>query len=340
MSRTSCTEQHTEPVAPSAHAGREEGPWVVAALYKFVRLDDHAALRAPLLALCEERGVCGTLLLAREGINGTIAGRREALDAVLAALRADPRLADLPHKESYALAKPFGRMKVSLKREIVTMGVPEVDPTAVVGEYVKPRDWNALISSPDVVLIDTRNDYEVKIGTFEGAVDPNIRSFRSFPEWALEQGALAADALGRRPRVAMFCTGGIRCEKASSLLKARGFEEVYHLEGGILKYLEEVPAEESLWRGECFVFDERVSVGHGLAPGQVQLCHACRAPVTDEERSSPLFEEGVSCPGCYHERTEAQRAGYAERHRQLRLAEERGARHLGPRSAPPSGEGA
>ena len=313
--------------------GQAEG-WVVAALYKFVLLEGYADLRAPLLETCEANGVCGTLLLAREGINGTIAGSRAGIDAVLAALRADPRLADLAHKESFALSKPFGRMKVSLKREIVTMGVPEVDPTAVVGEYVRPSDWNALITSPDVILIDTRNDYEVKIGTFEGAIDPNIRTFRAFPEWVRAQEALAPNAEGERPRVAMFCTGGIRCEKATSLLKTYGFDKVYHLQGGILKYLEEVPAAESLWRGECFVFDERVAVGHGLSISQTHLCHACRAPVTDEERASPLFEEGVSCPGCYHERTPAQRASYAERHKQMRLAEARHAEHMGPGARP------
>jgi UPF0176 protein len=315
---------HTHP-----HAER----WVVAALYKFVALEDCADLRASLLETCESHGVCGTLLLAREGINGTIAGPRAGIDAVLSALRSDPRLADLPHKESYALSKPFGRMKVSLKREIVTMGVPEVDPTTTVGRYVKPRDWNALISSPDVVLIDTRNDYEVKIGTFEGAIDPNIRTFRAFPEWVRAQEDLAPTPEGKRPRVALFCTGGIRCEKATSLLKTYGFEDVYHLEGGILKYLEEVPAAESLWRGECFVFDERVAVGHGLSLGEVHLCHACRAPVTDEERADALFEEGVSCPRCYHERTPAQRASYAERHKQMRLAEARHAHHMGPAAA-------
>jgi len=255
--------RHARPAPPPPPPA---APWVVAALYKFVPLDDPAALRDALRAALEAAGVCGTLLVAREGVNGTLAGSRAAIDAALAALRADPRLADLAPKESAALAKPFGRLKVRLKREIVTLGVPGVDPTAAVGEYVKPRDWNALISTPGVVVIDTRNDYEVALGTFEGALDPQIRSFRALPGWVSAQPSLAPDAEGRRPPVAMFCTGGIRCEKATALLKARGFERVYHLEGGVLKYLEEVPAAESLWRGECFVFDERGALGHGLAP--------------------------------------------------------------------------
>jgi len=280
----------------------EEAPYVVAALYLFTRLEDYESLKLPLLERCHELGVKGTLLLAREGINGTIAGSREAIDAILAHLRSDPRLSALPHKESYANEEPFQRMKVKLKREIVTMGLPEVDPTAVVGTYVKPQEWNELISRPEVVLVDTRNDYEVNVGSFKGAIDPDIKIFREFPAWSaaqLESGA------GELPPVAMFCTGGIRCEKASSLLKSRGFKEVYHLEGGILKYLEEVPEEESMWEGECFVFDERVSVGHGLKPGSLGRCLVCQGPFElSEAETQALSEEPRSgpptgtCPRC------------------------------------------
>mgnify|MGYP001811062973 CR=1 FL=1 len=217
-------------------------PFLTAALYKFVDLPDHAAWQQPLRAVCEAQGVKGTLLLAREGINGTIAGPAQGVEAVLAWLRRDPRLADLPHKASWSEHAPFHRLKVKLKREIVTLRVPGLDPTRTVGTYVKPADWNALIAQPDVVVIDTRNDYEVKIGTFEGAINPGIRSFTELPQWLAQQPALQGD---RKPRVAMFCTGGIRCEKSTALLKMRGFDEVYHLEGGILKYLEEVPEVQS-----------------------------------------------------------------------------------------------
>ncbi|RHW18508.1 rhodanese-related sulfurtransferase [Sphingomonas gilva] len=296
----------------------------VAALYRFARFDDPAGLRGPLLDLCEARGVKGTLLLAREGINGTIAGAAEAIEAVVAHIRGLPGCADLEVKYSSAAAMPFHRMKVRLKREIVTMGEPGIDPLTGAGHYVKPADWNALIGDPRTILIDTRNDYEVAVGSFAGAVDPRTKSFRDFPAWFRAHRA----ELEGRP-VAMFCTGGIRCEKATAFAKAAGIEEVYHLEGGILKYLEEVPAEESRWRGECFVFDERVAVGHGLAPGSHSLCRACRMPVSPEDRASPLYEEGVACPACHGARDEAQRAGYAERHRQVKLAEARGQAHVG-----------
>lgn len=233
---------------------------LVAALYKFAPLNDFSEMREPLRAVCDENGVFGTLLLAQEGINGTIAGSSDGIHAVLDYLRADPRLAELEHKESSASSMPFKRMKVRLKKEIVTLGVPGVDPNKHVGTYVKPEDWNALISDPDVVIVDTRNDYEVEVGTFEGALDPKTASFRDFPAWVADSTALA-----NKPKVAMFCTGGIRCEKASSYLIEQGFGEVYHLQGGILKYLETVPEEESLWHGDCFVFDEREGLGHGLA---------------------------------------------------------------------------
>ncbi len=270
----------------------------------------------------------GTLLIAREGINGTIAGTDDGIGAVLAGIRALPGCAAIEVKESRAASLPFHRMKVRLKREIVTMGQPDIDPLADVGHYVAPEDWNALIDRPDVILIDTRNDYEVAVGTFSGAIDPATRSFSDFPAWfRAERDALLGD--GPTPKVAMFCTGGIRCEKATAFLKAEGVEEVYHLEGGILKYLETVPAEQSRWEGECFVFDERVSVAHGLVPGSLALCRACRRPVTEAQKASPLYAPGVSCPACHHERTDAQRAGYAERERQERLAAERGEIHVG-----------
>lgn len=309
-------------------------PVCVAALYQFTRFDDPAALRGPLARLCVERGVRGTLLLAREGVNGTIAGSDDAVAAVVAHLRALPGCATLDVKYSRAPDLPFHRMKVRLKREIVTMGEPDVDPRAIVGTYVAPDEWNALIADPDTVVIDTRNDYEVAAGTFRGAVDPHTHSFREFPAWfrAHRDELLGT---GERPRrVAMFCTGGIRCEKSTAFLKAEGVDEVYHLKGGILKYLETVPPEQSLWQGECFVFDQRVTVGHGLAPGSFALCHACRRPVSAADRRSPLYEEGVSCPACHAERTDAQRARYRERHRQQCFAATRGEAHIG--APPPS----
>ncbi|MDP3264762.1 MAG: rhodanese-related sulfurtransferase [Tabrizicola sp.] len=296
----------------------------IAALYHFTRFPEPAALRAPLLSLAAENGVRGSLLLAPEGINGTIAGPRDGIDAVLAQIRALPGCAALDHKESYAETMPFGRMKVRLKREIVTMGQPDVDPTARTGHYVAPQDWNALISDPDTVVIDTRNDYEVGIGTFRGAVDPATRSFSQFPGWWQDN----KDRFTGK-RIAMFCTGGIRCEKSTNYLLGQGLNEVYHLKGGILKYLEDVPAEASLWQGECFVFDDRVSVGHGLVPGANSSCGACRRPVTPEDRAHPAFEQGVSCPACEQEYGPADRSRFRERQHQMSLAAQRGARHLG-----------
>ena len=300
---------------------------VVAALYRFVTLDDFDALREPLLTVCQEQGVKGTLLLAHEGINGTIAGSRAGIDAVIAWLRADDRMADLSWKESFDEAQPFCRMKVKLKREIVTMGVSDVDPNEVVGTYVKPTDWNTLISDPDVLLIDTRNDYEVEIGSFKGAVDPNTKPVREFPDYVKQNVDPA-----RHKKVAMFCTGGIRCEKASSYMKQQGFEEVYHLEGGILKYLEEVPQEQSLWQGECFVFDNRVTVKHDLTAGSFDQCHGCRRPISDEDKQSELYEKGVACPHCFDELTEDQKARFRERQKQVELARQRHEAHIG---APP-----
>lgn len=307
-------------------------PVCVAALYQFTRFVDAAALRAPLLALCEEQGIKGTLLLAAEGINGTIAGSHEGIEQVLSHVRALPGCAEVDVKLSGAQTMPFHRMKVRLKREIVTMGQPDIDPLSVVGTYVEPQDWNALISDPDTIVIDTRNDYEVAVGTFSGAVDPRTATFRDFPAWfrAERDKLLAAKGEGGRPpKVAMFCTGGIRCEKSTAFLKQEGVDEVFHLKGGILKYLETVPEEESLWQGECFVFDQRVTIGHGLVQGSHALCHACRRPVNAQDRTSPLYEEGVSCPACHQERSDEQRASYRERHRQEALAAERGELHVG-----------
>ncbi len=296
---------------------------LIAAFYHFVALEEHSALQAPLLEACRRHGVRGTILLAPEGVNGTIAGPQDGVRAVLAKLRADPRLAELVHKESWADAVPFVRLKVRLKREIVTMGVPDTDPTRAVGTYVDPKDWNALISDPEVVVVDTRNDYEHAIGTFQGAVDPQTRSFRDFPAWVERHLDPAS-----RPKVAMFCTGGIRCERATSYLKQRGFDEVYHLRGGVLKYLEEVPADESLWQGDCFVFDQRVSVGHDLKPGAFDLCFGCRWPISAADKASESYVEGVCCPRCADSVTPEQRARFAERQRQMDLAEARGQAHL------------
>lgn len=300
----------------------------VAALYRFAPIADRAGVRDLLAARCEALGIRGTLLVADEGINGTIAGSAAAIEAIIGAIRALPGCADLDIKYSAAAEMPFLRMKVRLKREIVTMGQPGIDPLASVGTYVAPEDWNALIADPDTVVIDTRNDYEVAAGTFTGAIDPHTRTFRDFPAWfRAERGKLLGE--GKAPKVAMFCTGGIRCEKSTAFLKSEGVENVFHLEGGILKYLETVPEEESLWRGECFVFDQRVAVGHGLTQGTYALCHACRRPVSVADRASPLYEPGVSCAACHDERTEEQRARYRERHRQECLASERGETHIG-----------
>lgn len=306
----------------------ETSPVTVAALYQFAPFEDPASFREPLLALCREVGTMGTLLIAHEGINGTIAGGENALMQVIAHIRALPGCSGLDVKFSHADTMPFNRMKVRLKREIVTMGEPDIDPLLSVGHYVDPHDWNALISDPDTVVIDTRNDYEVAIGTFRGAIDPETAAFRDFPEWFRNH---RDELVEGKKKVAMFCTGGIRCEKSTSFLRSEGIEEVYHLKGGILKYLEEVPQDESLWDGECFVFDERVSVGHGLEVGNLTLCRACRRPVSEDDRASADYVEGVSCPHCIEEKDDAQRARYAERQKQAELARKRGEQHVGQR---------
>jgi len=296
---------------------------VIAALYKFTTLDDYAELRQPLLERCIALGIKGSLLLAHEGINGTVAGSRDGIDALLDYLRADPRLVDLDHKESEDETQPFLRMKVKLKKEIVTLGVDGIDPNRLVGTYVDAQDWNAVISDPEVLVLDTRNDYEVEIGTFQGALNPNTQTFREFPEFVRQFDP------ARHKKVAMFCTGGIRCEKASAYMLKQGFETVYHLKGGILKYLEEVPEERSLWQGECFVFDHRVAVDHRLNKGTHGLCHACGWAVNEQDRVSPLYEEGVSCPRCAQSLSDDQRARFRERRKQIELALTRGEQHLG-----------
>lgn len=303
-------------------------PIRVAALYRFTPLENREALREQLISRCRACGVKGTILLAPEGINGTIAGAQAGLEAVLDDIRALPGCADIEIKFSAAPEMPFYRMKVRLKREIVTMGEPHIDPAGNAGDYVTAEDWNALIADPDTIVIDTRNDYEVAAGTFEKAVDPKTPSFRDFPGWFREN----RDTLlaGRdNPKIAMFCTGGIRCEKATALLRAEGLDAVYHLKGGILKYLETVAPEDSRWNGECFVFDERVTVTHGLEGGSYALCRACRMPVSQADRASPHYAEGVSCPACHASRTDEQRRGYAERQRQSELAAARGEAHVG-----------
>ncbi len=306
--------------------------YLTAALYKFVTLSDYAALQAPLLAVCEENHIKGTLLLAEEGINGTISGLPENIHTVLAWLRSDPRLSDLIHKESLAEEMPFLRMKVRLKKEIVTMGVPGIDPRHIVGTYVKPQEWNALIADPEVIVVDTRNDYEVSIGTFERAINPRTNSFAELPGWVEQE--VAAGRLRKDAKIAMFCTGGIRCEKSTAYMRTQGFENVYHLEGGILKYLETMPEEQSRWQGECFVFDERVSVGHGLKPGKFEFCRACRFPLNEEDKASPHYVLGVSCPHCAEKTTPEQKSAYAERQRQVELAEKRQQAHIGIRFVP------
>ncbi len=297
--------------------------YTIAALYHFTRFPDPAALRAALLDLCLAQEVKGTLLLAREGINGTIAGPRAGIDAVLAHIRALPGCSDLEWKEAVSDHPPFARMKVRLKKEIVTMGQPDVDPRARVGHYVEPQDWNDLIRSPDVALIDTRNDYEVAIGTFEGAVDPETDSFRDFPAWWEEN-----KERFHNKRIAMFCTGGIRCEKSTNFLLGQGVDEVYHLKGGILRYLEEMPEQDSTWQGECFVFDNRVSVGHGLKEGPHELCHGCRRPILPQDKTRPEYEAGVSCHLCIDETSAADKARFRERQKQIALAHARGEKHL------------
>lgn len=297
---------------------------VICALYKFVTLENYQQLREPLTSFMEENGIKGTLLLASEGINGTVSGTRGAIDALLAYLNADERLNPIVHKESFEATQPFYRTKVKLKKEIVTMGVEGIDPRRTVGTYVSPENWNALIADPDVTVIDTRNDYEIEIGTFKHAINPKTDSFRDFPQYV-------ADNLSpqKNKKVAMFCTGGIRCEKSTAYMKEQGYEEVYHLEGGILKYLEEVPQEESLWQGDCFVFDNRVAVNHDLEKSIYDQCYACRLPITESDKQSEHYEAGVSCPHCIGKHSAEQIARFREREKQVALSKQRNEEHIG-----------
>ncbi len=299
-------------------------PVVVCALYKFITLEDYQALRIPLHNEMEKLDIRGTLLLANEGINGTIAGTEQSINALLAWLKADPRLGEIDYKLSFTDTMPFNRTKVKLKKEIVTMGIEGIDPKQVVGTYVDPLDWNALISDPTVTLIDTRNDYEFTVGTFKNAINPNTESFREFPSYIKQN--LNPE---QHKKVAMFCTGGIRCEKSTAYLKEQGFEQVYHLKGGILKYLEVVPEAETLWQGECFVFDDRVTVNHQLEKGQYDQCNACRLPITEADKTSLQYEQGVSCPHCYDKVTAEQKIRFMEREKQVALAKQRGETHIG-----------
>lgn len=298
--------------------------YVISALYKFVTLNEFKQLKNPLLHFMKQHGIHGTLLLAQEGINGTVAARADAIKALYDWFDKQPHLDNIVHKESYCAIMPFNRTKVKLKKEIVTLGIEGIDPLHVVGTYVKPKDWNRLIAADDVTVVDTRNDYEFQIGTFKRAINPKTDTFREFPEFVKQK----LDPQ-KNKKVAMFCTGGIRCEKSTAYLKTLGFDEVYHLEGGILKYLEEVPASESLWEGECFVFDERVSVNHALEKGKYAQCHACRFPITDEDTQSHLYIQGISCPRCASHLTESQKQRFSEREKQSLLAKSRGEAHIG-----------
>ena len=297
--------------------------YICAALYKFVELNDYKELREPLYQTLIANDVKGTLLLAREGINGTICGTREAIDNVLNYLRSGERFADIEHKESPSDEQAFYRTKVKLKKEIVTLGVDWVDPKSSAGTYVDPEKWNDLIADPEVLVIDTRNEYEYAVGTFEGAINPKTDTFREFPEYVKQH--LDPE---KHKKVAMFCTGGIRCEKSTAYLKEQGFDEVYHLKGGILKYLEMMPEDNSRWNGECFVFDQRVTVKHGLEQGEYDQCYACRMPITAEEMQSEHYQKGVSCPHCYDKTSTEQKERFAERERQIQLAKARGEKHI------------
>jgi UPF0176 protein len=296
----------------------------ITALYHFTDLPDVVDVHKKLKDLCTDLKIKGILLLAPEGINGTVAGTKEAIDIFLTTLKSDIRFKNISHKESYSEEMPFYRLKVRLKTEIVTLRIPEANPNKMAGKYVDPKDWNALISDPDVVVLDTRNDYEVKIGTFKNAVNPKTEKFVDFPNYVREKLNVQ-----KAKKVAMFCTGGIRCEKASAFMKLEGYEEVYHLKGGVLKYLEEIPAQESLWEGDCFVFDQRVSVGHGLSQGQYQMCYGCRMPLSQEECLSEHYIQGIQCHHCHDKLSEKSKKGNSERQRQILLARKKQQQHIG-----------
>jgi len=303
-------------------------PITVCALYKFVRFADFEMFREPINERLKALNIRGTLLIAKEGLNGTIAGAdadiKQFLDWLSNHNGFKGRFAELDCKYSYSNEQPFHRTKVKLKKEIVTMGLSDIDPNKVVGTYVEPNDWNDLISDPDTVLIDTRNGYEVDIGTFKNAINPNTESFREFPDYVKQNLDPA-----KHKKVAMFCTGGIRCEKASAYMKEQGFDEVYHLKGGILKYLENVEQDDSLWNGECFVFDDRVAVDHNLEKGQYDQCHACRHPITEDDKTSEFYIAGVSCHRCYADLSDEQKQRFSEREKQVQLAKQRGESHIG-----------
>ena len=299
---------------------------LVAALYKFVEIDDLLSLQSNLYEICEKNNIMGTILIANEGINGTISGKNNEINQTISLLKSDKRFANIEIKYSSANKQPFHRMKVRLKKEIVTIGLPEINPNKKVGTYVKPEDWNDLISDPNVIVIDTRNKYETKIGSFQNALDPETSSFREFPDWVKKFKSSKENA---NKKIAMFCTGGIRCEKASSLMKEEGFEDVYHLQGGILKYLETIDKENSLWNGECFVFDQRVCLTDELEVGSYKMCFACRMPITEEEMQNEKYIEGISCIYCYDKTTKEKKERFGSRQKQILLAKERGEKHLG-----------
>jgi len=298
--------------------------YLVCALYKFVTLENFEDMRLPLRDFMESHNIKGTILLALEGLNGTVSGSQNDINALLAYLNADQRIAPISHKFSRHEEQPFYRTKVKLKKEIVTMGVEGIDPLKTVGTYVAPKDWNALISDPNVTLVDTRNDYEIEIGTFKHAINPQTASFREFPEYVAKELDPA-----KHKKVAMFCTGGIRCEKSTAYLKEQGFDEVYHLEGGILQYLEDVPKEESLWEGDCFVFDNRVAVNHDLEKSDYDQCYGCRLPITESDKLSEKYEAGVTCPACFGTHTNDQLTRFREREKQVNLAKQRAQEHVG-----------
>ena len=305
--------------------GTNENKWQIASLYKFVKLKNVSNKRNDLQNVCEKHNIFGTLILAEEGINGTITGERDSIDVVLDEIMKWPEVKTLEVKYSESSMSNFRRLKIKQKKEIVTMGRTDVDAESVTGEYISPKDWNDFVQRDDVILIDARNEYETMIGHFKNAIDPQTETFTEFPEWITG----FIDQNLEDKKIAMYCTGGIRCEKASSYLKSKGIEDVYQLQGGILKYLEEVPEEDSLWEGECFVFDQRVSIKHDLVEGKYQLCFSCQFPVSNDDLESPFYEEGVTCKNCYDSLTEEQKISRRERQKQILLSRDRGEIHLG-----------
>lgn len=299
---------------------------LVATLYKFFKVDDLVALQNQLYAICNKNNVMGTILIANEGVNGTISAKPREIEKTLISIQKDDRFSEIEIKYSSTNKQPFHKMRVRLKKEIVTIGLPEINPNKTVGTYVKPEEWNDIISDPDVILIDTRNKFEIKIGSFKNALDPRTTSFRDFPEWVKK---FKQDKTNTNKKIAMYCTGGIRCEKASSLMKEEGFNEVYHLQGGILKYLEQVEKEKSLWEGECFVFDDRVCLTENLEVGSYKMCFACRMPITEDELNDDRYEEGISCLYCYDKTTKDKKDRFESRQKQIELSKLRGEKHIG-----------